>query len=189
LRAALAELAPGDIPPIHIVAIEASETTYDYTPDRGVEAVINSAKERLTGGLTQELLNDVKRLGVDTTGDAGRIQIHDLALPLAFRSRGGFGTHWMFPGSIVVANPRLAHAPAAYKHLIPDMLSKDSDSAALDQRQIVALWTALHDPDRDFCGRRWEKDSRRVAAWICAAPADAHIAEWRRLVDSVGPAP
>jgi Patatin-like phospholipase len=189
LRAALAELAPGEIPAIHIVTIEASETTYDYTPDRGIEAVINSAKERLTGGLTQELLNDVKRLAIDATGDAKRVQIHDLALPLAFRSRGGFGTHWMFPGSIVIANPRLAQPRGAYQHLIPHILAKDSDSAALDQQQIVALWTALHDPDRDFRGRSWDTDSRRVAGWICGIPADLHIAEWRRLVDSVRAAP
>jgi hypothetical protein len=161
LRAALAELAPGEIPAIHIVTIEAS----------------------------QELLNDVKRLGVDATGDAKRVQIHDLALPLAFRSRGGFGTHWMFPGSVVIANPRLAQPRGAYQHLIPRVLAKDSDSAALDQQQIVALWTALHDPDRDFCGRSWDTDSRRVAGWICAIPADLHIAEWRRLVGSVRAAP
>jgi hypothetical protein len=34
-----------------------------------------------------------------------------------------------------------------------------------------------------------EKDSRRVAAWICDTPADIHIAEWRRLIDSVKGAP
>ena len=190
LRGALGELAPGDIPPLHIVTIEASESAYDYTPDRGIEAVLTSAKERLTGGLTQELLNDIEHLAIDPARDRSRVQIHDLAMPLVFRSRGGFGTHWMFPGSVVIANPRLPRPPAWYTHLIPNILSKESDSAALDQPQVVALWTALHDPDRDFCSRACDKDSRRVAAWICGSDvgnpaADLHIAEWRHLVESV----
>jgi hypothetical protein len=191
LRGALAELAPGEIPPIHIVTIEASETTYDYTPDRGINAVIGSAKERLTGGLTQELLNDVEQRMVDAGGER-RVQIHDLALPLAFRSRGAFGTHWMFPGSVVIANPRMAQPLAWYKHLIPNVLSKDSDTAVLDQRQIVDMWTALNDPDRDFCARARDKDPRRVAGWICGSGSDTaiprddvDIVEWRRLVEAV----
>jgi hypothetical protein len=191
LRGALAKLAPGEIPPIHIVTIEASETAYDYTPDRGINAVISSAKERLTGGLTQELLNDVERRAGAADGGR-RIEVHDLALPMAFRSRGAFGTHWMFPGSVVIANPRMAQPLAWYKHLIPNLLSKDSDTAVLHQREIVDMWVALNDPDRDFCTRTWAKDSGRVAGWICgtgsdtALPrADVHIVEWRRLVDAV----
>ena len=193
LRGALAELAPGEIPPIHIVTIEASESAYDYTPDRGINAVISSAKERLTGGLTQELLNEVERRTVDGRGTR-RMQVHDLALPLAFRSRGAFGTHWMFPGSVVIASPRMAQPLAWYKHLIPNMLSKESDAAVLHQKEIVDMWTALHDPGRDFCTRVWNKDPRRVAGWICGAgsdtgipPADVHITEWRRLVEEIKP--
>ncbi len=191
LRGALAKLSADEIPPIHIVTIEASETAYDYTPDRGINAVISSAKERLTGGLTQELLIDVEQLA-GAAGGGRRVQIHDLALPLAFRSRGAFGTHWMFPGSVVIANPRMAQPLAWYKHLIPDMLSKDSDSAVLHQQEIVDMWTALNDPDRDFCARTWLGVPGRVAGWLCGAggdtavpAADVHIVEWRRLVDAM----
>jgi hypothetical protein len=193
LRAALNELAPSEIPPIHIVTIEASEASYDYTPDRGIDAAIGGAKERLTGALTQELLNEIQHRVAEAAGDEHGIQIHDLALPLAFRSRGGFGTHWMFPDSVLIANPRLARPQPAYKLLIPHLLSSDSDNAVLDQAHIVALWTALHDPKPDFCLRQWEQDSRRVAAWICGAdgtdtgtpPADLHILEWQRLIAAV----
>ncbi|MEP6547276.1 MAG: hypothetical protein ABJD53_07395 [Gammaproteobacteria bacterium] len=193
LRAALNELVPGEIPPIHIVIIEASETSYDYTPDRGIDAAIGGAKERLTGALTQELLNEIQHRIAEAAGDEHRIQIHYLALPLTFRSRGGFGTHWMFPDSVLISDPRQARPLAAYKLLIPHILSSAAENAVLDQAHIVALWTALHDPKPDFCAREWQQDSRRVAAWICGAdgtdtgtpPADLHIVEWQRLVAAV----
>ena len=91
LRAALEKLQPGEIPEIHIVTVEASATAYDYTPDRGINAATGGSKERLTGGLTQELLDAVQRLATKGPKGALSLQIHHLALPLAFRSRGGFG--------------------------------------------------------------------------------------------------
>ena len=98
----------------------------------------------------------------------------------------------MFPGSVVIANPRMAQPLAWYKHLIPDMLSKDSDTAVLHQQEIFDMWTALNDPDRDFCARTWRRVPGRVAGWLCGAGndtaiprADVHIVEWRRLVDAM----
>jgi hypothetical protein len=184
LRAALPRLQANEIPDIHIVTIEASATDYDYKPDRGMDAAIGGSKERLTGGLTQELLDDVQA----SLGTRGRVRVHDLALPLAFRSRGGFGTHWMFPESIIVANPRQAIPLVWYKHLLAEWFAQDPPSAVLNQKELTELWTSLHDPEEGFCARDWKSDQRRVAGWICPSerlPADIHILEWHQLIESL----
>ncbi len=160
-----------------------------------MDAATGGAKERLTGGLTQELLDEVQDLVVQDGGDNGRVQVHDLALPLAFRSRGGFGTHWMFPNSIVVKNPRLAAPILWYKRLLAEWLANGPPNAVIDKTQLIDLWTALHEPDRRFCIRTWQADQRRIADWICGKnilggedlPKDIHIGEWRKLIDALGP--
>ncbi len=195
LRAALKQLHAQEVPEIHIVTIEASATAYDYTPDRGLNAATGGAKERLTGGLTQELLNEVQDLATPSTGGNRRVQVHDLALPLAFRSRGGFGTHWMFPDSIVVENPRVAAPLIGYKRLLAEWFANDPPSAVIDKTQLIDLWTALHEPDQRFCSQPWKDDPRRVADWICGnnvtsgekLPKDIHVTEWRDLINSLGP--
>jgi hypothetical protein len=197
LRAALGKLQPQEIPEIHIITVEASATAYDYTPDRGLNAATGGSKERLTGGLTQELLDEVQYLVTQATGDNRRLQVHDLALPLAFRSRGGFGTHWMFPDSIVVENPQLAAPPKWYEHQLAEWFSKNPPSATIDKQQLIDLWIKLHAPDQSFCTSSWKKDQRRVADWVCGKnaaggqklPEDIHITEWRNLIESLKPHP
>jgi hypothetical protein len=186
LRAALEQLRGQVVPEIHIVTIEASATAYDYTPDRGLNAATGGAKERLTGGLTQELLNEVQNLATPSTGDNRRVQVHDLALPLAFRSRGGFGTHWMFPDSVVVENPRVAAPRTGYERLLAEWFANDPPSAVIDKTQLIDLWTALHEPDQRFCSQPWKDDPRRVADWICENK-DIHVTQWRDLINSLGP--
>ncbi len=73
---------------IDVVLAEASALEVDYSQDRGVGAVTNESKERLTGRLTLELLERViQRIS------PAKVTIHDLSLPRVFRTRGGFGTH------------------------------------------------------------------------------------------------
>jgi hypothetical protein len=199
LRGALSEVGnanDGAIRAVHIVTIEASASSYDYTPDRGVGAATDGAKERLTGGVTQELLNEVEASFSAATPKA--IDIHHLALPLAFRSRGGFGTHWMFPESIVVTDPRRAAPLKWYYDLVPAAWFHIRPRTALDKDELFELWTALYDPETRFCDRRWESHEARVADWICgryplpestpkrpALPADIQIAQWQGLIASV----
>jgi len=196
LRGALQTLQGERVPEIHLVTIEASATAYDYTPDRGLNAATGGSKERLTGGLTQELLGDVQTLANARFGDKPRVQVHDLALPLAFRSRGGFGTHWMFPDSIVIENPRKAAPLQWYQHQLAAWFSKDPPAAVVNKRQLTDLWTALYEPDRRFCGQSWEsKDQQRVAEWICGKESpgaaelakDIQVTEWHKLVESLSP--
>src|SRR5262249_2730772 len=44
-----------DLRPVHFVIAEASATGYDYAQDRGLSAGLGGGKERMTGGLTNEL--------------------------------------------------------------------------------------------------------------------------------------
>jgi patatin-like phospholipase len=191
LRSALEKLPPEKIPEIHIVNVEASATAYDYTPDRGIDAATGGSKERLTGGLTQELLDEVQQLAIKGPEGSRSLQIHHLALPLAFRSRGGFGTHWMFPNSIVIENPRAAEPLAWYQRIVPNWLLSDPQSAVLRKQPLIDLWTSLHDPQEGFCTTGWGKaGERRVAGWVCASeaeglPADIHITEWHKLIESL----
>jgi hypothetical protein len=196
LRAALGKLQPAEIPEIHIVTVEASATTYDYKPDRGVNAATGGSKERLTGGLSQELLNQVQELASHASAGDGRVQVHALALPLAFRSRGSFGTHWMFPAAVVVENPQLAAPLEWYEHQLAEWFSKNPPEATVDKQQLINLWTELYRTDKGFCTQRWKSnDQRQVANWICGnddagekkLPEDIQITEWAHLIDSLKP--
>lgn len=204
LRGALNELRkpPADphapLRPIQIVTIEASASAFDYTPDRGIGAATDGAKERLTGGVTQELLNEVETSIAGTTPDPQRIQIHHLALPLAFRSRGGFGTHWMFPEHIVVTDPRRAAPLKWYWDMVPARLFDIRPRATLGKDELFDLWAALYDPDRNFCSVAWHKSKRPVADWICARypttpdhplKVDLQIDQWQQLVAAARKAP
>ena len=77
-------------PQIDVIAIEASAVTYDYTDDRGVGAATGGAKahQRWPDGRTG---GEPQARGLRARRAAARL--HYLPLPLAFRSRGGFGTH------------------------------------------------------------------------------------------------
>jgi hypothetical protein len=195
LRAALEKLTPDQVPEIHIVTIEASATAYDYTPDRGVNAATGGSKERLTGGLTQELLDDVRAQVTKGTKPGHALQVHDLALPLAFRSRGGFGTHWMFPDTIVVENPQLAAPLHWYEQQFAEWFSKDPPTATIEKHGLLELWTELHQRDLGFCAYPWQEAQRQIAYWVCGKnssgeqvlPEDVHIGEWAKLVGSLNP--
>jgi hypothetical protein len=178
---------------IHIVAVEASATAYDYTPDRGIGAATGGSKERLAGGLTQSLLERLCRLlEPGTPRDAQcattRLQTHYLPLPLVFRSRGGFGTHWMFPTTIEVSNPRIAALPTGLPWLLDELNPWRRTRRVLSQNMLLELWSDLYQPDTQFCSRPdhyGSKQERTTARWICGAPGeaeDAQIGAWQEVV-------
>lgn len=190
LRAALATLPPESRPVIHIVAIEASATGYDYSQDRGLSAATGGAKERLVGALTQELLGDICG---EPSCTGSNLQIHYLSMPLAFRSRGGFGTHWMFPASITIENPRLATMPTAWEKLSKLFARTPRDSVTIDKHELIQLWAGLHAPDASFCRQQFDTANQQVVAkWICAStdgvlPPDLHVPQWENVVDALHP--
>jgi hypothetical protein len=189
---------------IDIVLAEASAVDYDYSQDRGIGASTDQSKERLTGRLTLELLEEL-RAQAHAVDPSMHIRIHDLSLPLAFRSRGGFGTHWMFPGTISVTNPLQTPLPRLWMRVIANRTGLERYSVSLEKAQLFALWDALYDtswseqqaPHNAFCARPWpgepHAEVRTVARWICgedsdgvqvAAP-DRQLTAWESLATSL----
>lgn len=175
-------------PQMHIIAIEASAITYDYTEDRGVGAATGGAKERINGALTQELIDDINAQLAALHGPP--IKTHYLPLPLAFRSRGGFGTHWMYAKTVRISNPlalRLGNR-------VQQWLSwRHPAFVNLDQKEVDALWSTLFDPAADFCPppKSPASASDQVHEWICGQASgdgadarlpDGQITAWATLV-------
>ncbi len=207
LRGTLAQLpADARLSDLHVLALEASAIDYDYRDDRGVGAATGGSKERINAGLTQSLLKEVGAL-VATHGAA--LRVHYLPLPVAFRSRGGFGTHWMFARNVRVTNPLLTSAPDWKQSLLG--LAGDEhaqDHVDLDQGQVLATWRALFDPREPICTRAegvardpaqapagWTPEVQQVARWICghddrrARPAlrpDYQVDAWKGVVNELG---
>jgi hypothetical protein len=209
LRGTLDRLpAEAQLSEIHVVALEASAIDYDYKDDRGLGAATGGSKERINAGLTQTLLTEVHRLAEEKHHI--QVTVHYLPLPVAFRSRGGFGTHWMFAPIVRVANPHLPEKP-------DDSMFADSkaDTVDLDRQEVTATLRAMFDPAEPICERAarihlhpenaqkdytlgWTVDTQRVARWICrfddqrgreAPMPDYQVDAWKKLVAALKSAP
>lgn len=182
---------------IDIVLAEASATDFDYLQDRGVGAATGDAKERLTGRLTLELLDRLRKRVAPAV-----VRVHDLSLPRVFRSRGGFGTHWAFPGAVRVENPLLTPMPQPWVRVVAQYSGLDRHWATLNRKQLFALWRALYAKEEPFCERkswpgdpdnpddpRYVDDLTVVSRWICGHDAtnervvrqDPQPARWEAL--------
>jgi hypothetical protein len=170
---------------IDIVLAEASAFEFDYAQDRGVGAATGQAKERLTGRLTLELL---ERLRKRVT-----INVHDVSLPRVFRSRGGFGTHWQWPGSVRLENPLVTPVPPEWQRVVAQFTRLDRHWLTIERAQLFRLWQALYDKDGAFCDRPWSDDPAAdlatVSRWICGrdksgnevARRDPQLDHWAKL--------
>lgn len=191
------DAAPGATPrDIDLVLAEASAFGFDYAQDRGVGAATGEAKERLTGGLALELLARLReRL------EPAQLRVHDLSMPRVFRSRGGFGTHWMHPGSVTLDNPQITPVPSSWTRAVAQFSRLDRHWVTLDRAQLFTLWNALYDTQVPFCSRRWENDPHQdfdsVSRWICGrdgegktvARPDPQTARWQALKQVVRASP
>jgi len=202
LRGTLTQLPPetrlGDI---HVLALEASAIDYDYRDDRGLGAATGGSKERINAGLTQLLLKEVGAL-VSLRG--ANLRVHYLPLPVAFRSRGGFGTHWMFARNVRVNNPLLAAAPGWKDSLWAPF----EDHVDLSRNEVMVTWRAMFDPREPLCARAeairkdakvapvaWTPDVQQVTRWVCghddrrATPPllpDYQVEAWGTVVRELG---
>src|SRR5262249_12278076 len=124
-----------------------------------------------------------------------KLEFHYLGLPMVFRARGGFGTHWMYAAQYRLSDPRPRHIAA--KHYIRDALFGDG-RVTVDHEDLRKLWRALHDPDRrpDFYHAEVDKPNKNietVKGWICGdfkvhpAGQDLHMGEWKGLLDQLAP--
>jgi hypothetical protein len=177
------------LPDIHIVALEASASDFDYRQDRGVSTATGGSKERLAGGLTEALLSSLesKVAGLQTTSEgAGHLELHYLTMPLTLRSRGGVGTHWMLANDILVTNPHRV-TPVGFIARTLAIGPDAADRVRITRDELFELLNAMHSPDASLCApnRTFTDDAATVARWICGAEqgpmADLHVEEWRRL--------
>lgn len=183
---------------LHIVLAEASAMGYDYSQDRGVGAATGGSKERLTGRLTLELLERVEQ-AMRAIDPRARVHLHDLSLPRVFRSRGGFGTHWMFPEYIRVMNPQITPLPYAWTQVAEQYTLLERYWVTINKDQFLEIQQALYDPKRPFCARRWaaerdkSKDLSTISDWICGRiggqpptlSADGQPEAWAKLIDAL----
>ena len=179
---------------IRIVMIEGSAFNYDYSQDRGVAAATEQSKERLTGRLTLELLARVQEAAKAVDADA-RVSLHDLSLPRVFRSRGGFGTNWMFPQDVRVTTPLSASLPWAGQQHFEQYFLGTRYWVTLNKDQLMTLWQALFADNGDFCKTTWSNDTAHdlttVSGWICgrseggtgASAPDATTKTWPSFRD------
>ncbi|MBC8025376.1 MAG: patatin-like phospholipase family protein [Steroidobacteraceae bacterium] len=213
LRGTLRELPPqAEVADIHVLALEASAIDYDYSDDRGIGAATGGSKERINAGLTQMLLDEVRSLAC---AHQGELRVHYLPLPVAFRSRGGFGTHWMFAPRIEVSNPHLARQvdETFWKR------AKYVDNVILDRPEAMRTLRAMFDTQELMCAKAaridieikaangkpiaalekdgWTPDVQRVARWTCgfdddrktrAPRPDFQVEAWERVIQELGPA-
>jgi hypothetical protein len=182
---------PAALRPVHFVIAEASGASFDYRQDRGVSTALSGAKERLTGGLTgaqMDITNNLYRRLAGRDASARDLRYHYLALPLVFRARGGFGTHWMHAETIKVSDPRRRAAPLPFRGVGSDLVS---GTVTLSREDIAALWSELHSPGLPFCDARAPEGAHARAAvrrWICEGtpaapgPRDGHMEAWQSLV-------
>jgi len=177
------------------VLSEASAMDVDYQQDHGVGAATGASKERLTGRLTLELLDQVRE-----RMKPAQVRVHDLSLPRVFRSRGGFGTHWMFPKSVQVDNPLETPVPPTWVRIVTQFSGTERYWVTLDAEELKTLWRGLYD-EQNFCERSWENDPyadlTTVAGWICGwradknhswvPEADQQVAHWEALRRQLDP--
>jgi hypothetical protein len=190
LDSALAKIPNGArVRPIHVVIAEASAVNYDYSQDRGFSVLVGGSRERLAGGLTNAIREEIQRqlehLQV-SDGQKATVQFHYLGLPLAFRARGGFGTHWMYAKEFHLNDPRPRTGT---------WLSFSSErTAVINRNDLEELWVALHDPDTFFCEHEQFRtnNAEKVRHWICgskddgAVGRDLHLDRWKKLVGDLG---
>lgn len=204
LRGTLAQFPAGQrLGDIHVLALEASAIHYDYRDDRGIGAATGGSKERINAGLTQLL---IKEVGALVAARGAALRVHYLPLPVAFRSRGGFGTHWMFARNIRVTNPLLAAVPEWHDSLFD--FAAFEDHVDLDRDEVMVAWRALFDPRQPVCSRAegytkepttvpasWTADVQRVTRWICGhddrrstppLQADYQVEAWATVIRELG---
>ena len=174
--------------PIDFVIAEASGTSYDYAQDRGVSAGFAGAKERAIGGLTEMLVTRTRDLYDRRGGDPELVRFHYLPLPLAFRARGGFGTHWMHAPEIKIADPRDREWPNWFER---KLLNRPA-TVSLSTAEVRDIWLNLHDSDAKYCEKSdyGSIDTDRVRRWICGTldqrlPRDLHVVGWDRIVKTL----
>lgn len=180
------------LPQLHVIALEASASDFDYRQDRGLSTATGGSKERLAGGLTQSLLSSLQsRVQTLRSEEEAALQLHYLAMPLALRSRGGIGTHWMLANDILVTNPHRV-SPLGFAARALAVGPGASDRVRITRAELFQLLDAMHAPNGALCSSNstFSPNAATVAQWICMGSrsglADLHVQEWGDIIATLG---
>jgi hypothetical protein len=125
-------------------------------------------------------------------GETGaKLDLHYLAMPLALRSRGGIGTHWMLANDILVTNPHRV-LPLGFAARALAIGPGANDRVRITRAELFQLLDAMHAPDGELCSSdgAFSRNAAKVANWICmgslAGLPDLHVQEWREIIAAFG---
>jgi len=132
------------------------------------------------------LYRELRKGKAETRG----LRFHFLGLPLAYRARGGFGTHWTHPDPIELTDPRARTLP------LPALLSP-LEHATMNRQDVGRAWAALLSTDVPYCQGRGlgSAQANTVLRWICGdrgdprGPRDLAVLEWQQLVKELRSTP
>ena len=149
----------------------------DYENQFGTGAVLSGSDV-----VSQELMTarwqSIQEKYVALGGNKLNILLHNLQMPLIFRSRGGIGTHWMMPRWVTLRDPyALQLAEAASVQVTADIATR-----------LIAELAASGDPTGAFrdiadgaaVGR---EQAAMVRDWI---DRDPFAQNWRSLAQALG---
>ncbi|MES1204737.1 MAG: patatin-like phospholipase family protein [Pseudomonadota bacterium] len=95
------------VPRVEVLALDASEMSFDYSQDRGLAVTFTGrGNDRLASGLERLLVERVQARAARVGCPPEVIRVRYLTMPAVFTSRGGFGTHWMLPETVILRDPR-----------------------------------------------------------------------------------
>jgi len=165
------QLRPNDStqpPIIHVIAADASAGNIDYVQDRGVGAALG-ASSQFASQLIDVLLDECRSIYEQAGGRRKHIYLHYLPMPIALRTRGGVGTHWMVSDRITLRDPR-------------ERDYQKATIAVLDKQTITDLIMDLHRTNSNAATPKvTEGDLATVQKWI----AEDTDHDWNAVVHTI----
>ncbi len=209
----LPETDAGPLPTLHILSADASASDLSYAQDRGVGSALGAA-ERFASQLITDKLNEIENSYKDLPSSS-KVRFHNLIMPLALRSNGGVGTHWMLPNTILLRSPFRGTPQGAEESLddphgmknpcndkdgelkfprsVLRFLSLREPACEVDRGEILTVFDSLHESDGEKGSdayRRFANKSPFAVNWLCKPPPATkpqlrHVETWTGLVEDL----
>lgn len=204
---------PYNLPDVHIVSADASGLDLVYAQDRGIGSAFGAA-ERFASEIITDKLEDIQQNYALRTGSAA-VRFHNILMPLALRSDGGIGTHWMLPDKILVRPPfgtkagmgddnplnkadpcRDDSGDLGLMRSMLRFLSIRKPGCEIDRKQTLFMLDSLHAPNgvtESTLYGTMKTEKRNALVWLCEQPpiGPHHEQAWASLVGELtdGPTP
>ena len=222
-----------DRPVIHVVLADASAASPTHAQDRGIGSALGSA-ERFASQLMTDKYKEIRCKYENLTEDASAkneieckdektaagtaqlIHFHNLIMPLALRSNGGVGTHWMLPDTILLRPPfgSKSEKDNTENRAVDDLadpcnpvdgqigifgslwrfLSLRKVGCEVNREEILTLFDMLHAMDAGDPSAVYDHIADKkpnALKWLCekSSGVPQHKKNWARLVGKLGGTP